>query len=179
MHREDAASVDRRGRRWSFGALRRGVLIAALVAVGSGLAAPVSAAQPYLEPLSDAGTEVISCGGFDARFTRSFTGTISVFVDGAGEPIRVLIVAHMVGSLENLSSGLTLPLRGDSIVAIDLADGTFAFTGNVLIGNRAGTGAVLKDVGRIVFDAADEIILWAGPHDLIAGGADALCAAVS
>jgi hypothetical protein len=154
--------------------------IAVIVLMFSATLAPsVAAAAPIVEPLVDGGSEVVPCSGFDAEFSRTFTGRITVFVSDAGEPTRIQIVAQMTGTLENLSTHEVLPLRGAVTVTIDLVGGTTAFTGNVLIGTRMGDGSVLKDIGRFVVDAADDIVLMAGPHDLISSGPDALCEAVA
>jgi hypothetical protein len=143
------------------------------------LAPPAAAASPIIEPLVDGGSEIVQCSGFDAEFSRTFTGRIVTFVSDGGEPTRIQIIARMTGSLENLSTHDVLPLSGAVTVTIDLIGGTTAFSGNVLIGTRMGDGSVLKDIGRFVVDAADDIVLIAGPHDLISNGPDALCEAVA
>lgn len=161
---------------------RRAARVAGAVTVlilAATLATPAAAAGPIIEPLVDGGSEIVPCPGFDAEFSRMFTGRITVFVSDAGEPTRIQIVAQMTGTLENLSTHEVLPLRGAVTVTIDLIGGTTAFTGNVLIGTRMGDGSVLKDIGRFVVDAADDIVLIAGPHDLISSGPDALCKAVA
>jgi hypothetical protein len=161
---------------------RRAVRVANAVTVlllAATLAPSAAAAAPIVEPLVDGGSEIVPCSGFEAEFSRNFTGRITVFVSDTGEPTRIQIVAQMTGSLENLSTHQVLPLRGSVTVTIDLIGGTTAFTGNVLIGTRAGDGGVIKDIGRFVVDAADDVVLIAGPHDLISGGPDALCTAVA
>lgn len=179
MDRQSATSIDETRRVALRRRAVRGATAILVLLVAATLAPSAAAAAPIVEPLVDGGSEIVPCSGFDAEFSRNFTGRITVFVSDAGEPTRIQVVAQMTGSLENLTTNEMLPLHGAVTVTIDLIGGTTAFTGNVLIGTRAGDGSVLKDIGRFVVDAADDVVLIAGPHDLISSGPEALCDAVA
>jgi hypothetical protein len=127
--------------------------------------APAAAAQPITEPLVEVNSEVIDCGTFSATLERNFSGTVTIYVNRAGEPTRIQAVAHLDGSIAS-DSGRAIPLRGDLLVVIDLVKGTTSFSGEVMMGTQAGSGAVIQDTGRLL--ATDvEFLLEAGPHDAI------------
>ncbi|HXG76561.1 MAG TPA: hypothetical protein VNJ53_08325 [Gaiellaceae bacterium] len=157
---------------------RHGRIFVAAVAAALALVAPAQAAQPRSEAITDAGTDVVSCDGFDAVLQRSFDGRVTVFFDGEGNPVRLQVLVNVSGSLTNTTTGLSLPVRGHVHFVFDFAAGTDTFVGPVFIVTRVGEGAVVKDVGRIVF-SGDGLVFEAGPHDAIASGGQALCDAVA
>jgi hypothetical protein len=138
---------------------------------------PVAAAAPASEPFTDGSSDVIDCGAFTAVFERVYTGTLTVFSNRAGDPIRIQFAAHLTGSLSG--NGQTLPLSGNVLVVIDLVRGTFAYNGTVVWAGRTGDGVVFQDSGRFLVGSDDSVLLDAGPHDLIESGPDTLCAALA
>ena len=148
-----------------------GLVLAVLVA------APVAAAQPYRERFIDEHpAEALDCGSFEATFQRTFVGTQMLFFNAAGDLIKVQVAAQMTGSLS--TDAVSIPLRGDVLVVIDLVRETFTFNGSVMIANQPGSGVVIQDTGRFQADFDDNVLLEAGPHDAIDQGIAAFCGAL-
>ena len=137
-------------------------------------AGPVSAVQPQLEAFVDASSEVIECGDVSATVERRYEGTLAVFFDKQGNPIRIQFAAQMTGSVTP-DGGEAIEVRGDVLVVIDLVRATFAYDGQVLMANEPASGAIIQDTGRFLVDDLDNVLLEAGPHDAIDSGGAIFC----
>jgi hypothetical protein len=159
-------------------------LMTAALAVGV-LAAPVAAATPYTEQITDLQVDTIDCGSFTVVMTRWFSGHFTVYFDADGNATRVQVTVSVTGTVVNTTTGTTLPLRGGLQQTLDFVAGTASFSGAVFLVTRAGKGSVITDVGRFVVQFVDEdpandiILLEAGPHDAIDLGDAAFCAALA
>ena len=74
----------------------------------------------------------------------------------------VLNSSHTILNDTNSVTGLTVHEHGHFIETFDLRTGTVTVTGNQEVANRPGTGVVVQDTGRIVFDADGNVVLFAG-----------------
>ncbi len=68
----------------------------------------------------------------------------------------------------------TLRLTGKRIETLDLVANTRTDVGIDFLMTDPGTGAVIHDIGRVVFDAPFHVSFEAGPHPVLHGDIDAL-----
>jgi hypothetical protein len=105
--------------------------------------------------------------------------------DNAGRLIRVMLTAFGGPfTITWSANGVTATTRSETVVVIFTLspDGsviTHAENGIVFNFVVPGVGTVLMDVGRLVFDEVGNLLFEAGPHQLLEGDIDALCAALS
>jgi hypothetical protein len=95
---------------------------------------------------------VANCGDFQILANGSGTTRTTVFVDGSGNPIRILFQGRYNGSLTNSVTGATL-MDSPSVanITLDLADGTQTNVGTFFNITAPGEGGVYFQTGRIVF----------------------------
>lgn len=145
-------------------------------------AGPVAAAQPYVTRSIVDGphVDVIDCGTFSATLERTLYGTATFFVDQHGQPLRLQVVANMVGTLTS-STGTVVQVRGHIHFVFDFVEGTYTFDGQVFMANRPGVGVVIQDTGKYVTDSSEPpiVVFEAGPHNVTDIGAAVFCAALS
>ena len=130
----------------------------------------VSATPPVVETFTN--EESFSFAGpcpNDVTLAESFTEDlrITTFVDKEGTPVRVQIHSNFVGVVTNPETGATVEDIGHNTVMLDLVEGTETTVGLVFSSTVPGVGVVFHDVGRLVFDAAGNMIFEAGPHDVL------------
>jgi hypothetical protein len=103
-----------------------------------------------------------------------------VYFDAAGSPIREVLNVEHFSNDSNSVTGLLLHEHGH-LVTIDLVSGTQTVTGNSEIINRPGTGVVIQDVGRAVFDQYGNLVFFAGGsnHSQLLGGEQVFCEALA
>jgi hypothetical protein len=154
-----------------------GVAATLLLAIPSA----ASAQAPFRESVSFTGSDFIQCDGFQDQFTDFFNGKAATYFDSAGNPIRIVIHWEHHSNDTNSVTGLTLHEHGHFTETIDLLTGTDTATGNQEIINRPGTGVVVQDVGRVVFDANGDIVFFAGgrKHSQTLLGEQVLCDALA
>jgi hypothetical protein len=158
--------------------MRRSMLLGAVTAVALALVVPAHATPPQSQSIAATQLDSMSCAGFDANIERDFTGRETAFFDQQGNVVRVQVAADMSGSVTNSVTGKTVALRGHIFIDINPATGSATWVGPVWLGNDPGAGSVIKDTGRIVFDANGNIAFEAGPHDVIDTNGAVFCAAV-
>ena len=143
------------------------------------LAQPALATPPQTYSVSGTNSDVIHCGTFDDNFTDVFSGRGTVFLDNAGNPIRV--VEHFVSHSTDTNSvtELTLHEHDQSTITMDLRTGQLSIAGGPIRMNRKGQGIVIQDTGIVVFDAAGNVIFEGGPHEVLNQGDQVFCAALS
>ena len=109
---------------------------------------------------------VANCGDFQILANGSGTARTTVFVDGSGDPIRILFQGVYKGTLSNSVTGATL-MDSPSVanITLDLADGTQTNVGTFFNITSPGQGGVYFQTGRIVFPIdGGEPIFIAGPQ---------------
>ena len=149
------------------------LLPAALAAVAVALLAlPVaaSAAPPLVATFHDEGSSPFAgpCPN-GVTLVGTFTEDVRVttFFDEAGTPVRAHITVNVVGVVTNPETGESVENPSHQTIIVDLVEGTEAQVGLIFKATVPGEGVVFHDVGRVVFDAADNVTFEAGPHDVL------------
>lgn len=104
------------------------------------------------------------CDGYNVIGDFDVTRRDVTYFDNDGNPIRVDIFVHYVGTLTNSVSGKTLADRGDVKNSIDPVNGTFTQVGGLRHTTVAGLGIVIQATGRIIQDDATGGILFVTPR---------------
>jgi hypothetical protein len=155
----------------------------ALVTAGAALSHPstASAATPSRTAFSFSNPGVTDCGVFNDEYTDFFDAHLIVFYDAGGNPTRVVIHWEHHSNDVNSVTGLTLHEHGDFTETIDLLAGTDTIAGNEEIMNRPGSGVVVQDVGKVVYDADGNLVFFAGgrQHSEVLLGDQVLCGALA
>jgi hypothetical protein len=165
--------------------MRRSVALVGLFALTAvfGLLGPATAAgrAPERSTFSFSNPGVIDCGSFKDQFTDFFAAHAVTYFDRAGDPIRIVIHWEHHSNDTNSVTGLTLHEHGHFTETIDLLSGTDTITGNQEIANRPGTGVVVQDVGKVVYDADGNLVFFAGgrQHSEVLLGDQVLCDALA
>jgi len=109
------------------------------------------------------------------------TDRIQTFYDAGGNPVKVVDHGGFVETDTNSVTGKTLPFSQTWINTFDLAAGTRTVVGKAFMMTEPGQGAVIRDTGRVVFDAPEHVIFESGPdHQVLHGDIDQLaCTALS
>jgi len=130
----------------------------------------VSAAPPVVETFHDEGSFSFAgpCPN-GVTLVGTFTEDVRVttFFDRAGNPVRLQIKVNASGEVTNPETGQSVENPAHTTVFVDLVEGTVAQVGLVFKATVPGVGVVFHDVGRVVFDAAGNLIFEAGPHDVL------------
>lgn len=143
-------------------------LVAAAVALLT-LPLAVSAAPPEVESFND---EVSFTFAGPCPNGVTLVGTfmeevrVTTFFDQAGNPVRAQIKVNHFGVITNPVTGESVEDPIHQTIIVDLVDGTTTQVGLVFSATVPGVGVVFHDVGRVVFDAEDNLIFEAGPHDV-------------
>jgi len=155
------------------------LVLAGLVASVAG--APAAAAMPperFTVESDDQFTDTESCGfPFDVRFVGSID--VTLFFDNDGNLIRVQGVGSDVATATNPANGKTATGVDHWLEVENVESGESAVLGLFLHLNFPGAGIVLIEAGNITFDAEDNVIHLAGPHQVFAGDFSALCEALA
>lgn len=154
------------------------LVLAVALAVPLAFAAVASADVPAIEQqtLHRSIPNFIQCPGFTVAGEFDVERTVMTFVDQNGAPIRQVIHVHFVGTLINTSSGQSIPDEGNQIVTNDLVTGTSTTHGRVRVDTVPGEGVILAQVGRVVRDAAGNLIFFAGQNDFLTRDFNDFCA---
>ena len=164
--------------RWTL-AVRGVVALAGAFALSGVSAAWAGTPDRFEFSSSDPGT--VDCGTFEDQFTDFVEAVGTVYFDQSGEPVRIIIHWEHHSNDTNSVTGLTLHEHGHFTEAIDLLSGTDTITGNEEVMNRPGTGVVVQDVGKVVYDADGNLVFFAGGrnHSEVLLGDEVLCAALA
>jgi hypothetical protein len=114
--------------------------------------------------------------GFPISAELTGDGTFEIFMDANGDFIRAQLHLRITGSLT--ANGLSVRF-GRSINQFFELDGTVTEVGLVFRDSMPGTGVVLMDRGRLVFDGEGQLVFEAGPHPQLHGDYGTLCAALT
>lgn len=159
-----------------FSYLRRHMLVGvAVVALGFVAIGSASAATPTREVLGPFPYEFsVDCGPYGFDFAIDVQGQENVWVetfsDVAGEPVKVVIHSTFRETDANSVTGKTLPFRGLLVRTLDLVAGTRTDVGTMFLMTDPGSGIVIQDIGRVVFDASFQVAFEAGHHEVLHGG---------
>jgi hypothetical protein len=151
--------------------------LAAALAVPLAFAAVAAADAPTIEQqtLHRSIPNFIQCPGFTVAGEFDVDRTVMTFLDQNGTPIRQVIHVHFAGTLTNRSTGKSIPDAGNQIATIDLVTGTNTVDGRVRVDTVPGEGAILFQVGRVVRDAAGNVIFFAGQNDFLTRDFEKFC----
>ena len=140
--------------------------LSTLVSSASLLVAPAAeAAPPIVTEGTDAGDDFLTdCGDFDLRDSWTLDWRGKVFLDGQGEPTR--IVEHVAGSDTFYNSVTRESVTGtiNSGETVDFVDGTVTQNGATGRITVPGHGVVFFDVGKFVIDFEEGLTFLAGHH---------------
>jgi hypothetical protein len=138
---------------------------------------PIEEHFPVVEPES-------SVCGFPISWDYSGQLTIQVFFDADGKPTGVHVLGVTSGELS--ANGITLRTQQANNRHYDLVQNTVVETGIVFKYLLPGTGVVLMDRGRLVWNIDPEAgemvgdpIFEAGPHPSLHGDFGELCAVLT
>ena len=126
-----------------------------------------------------------SCGSFDVIQNGTFTVPFTVFYDQAGNETKGIFHVNEVGTLSNSVTGKSVPFFSHNAVIFtygtpgDDSTVTLIQPGEVYTVTLPGSGLILHDVGRVIFAPDGTITFEAGPHQLLHGEVQKLCAALS
>jgi hypothetical protein len=149
-----------------------------VLAVSLAFAAVASADAPTIvqQTLHRSIPNFIQCPGFTVAGEFDVERTVMTFVDQGGTPLRQVTHVHFVGTLTNTSTGKSIPDEGNQIVTNDLVTGTSTTDGRVRVDTIPGEGVILAQVGRVIRDAAGNLIFFAGQNDFVTRDFDQFCA---
>jgi hypothetical protein len=161
--------------------MRKTFAVAGCAAAVALLAASAAYAdQPaftHNEPITFDQFDTTSCA-FPFREIGDGFVSRTVFVDENGNPTRILTHFNLDGVAVNEANGKTAQLQENLIVNRDLETGERTWSGMRIKATMPGGGALLIDVGRVIFDSTGEVIFEAGQHQLIHEDFADFCAAM-
>ena len=160
--------------------LRTQLVLVVSLLLALALATPALATRPQTASNSGTNSGVINCPGFDDNFTDVFSSQATLFFDNAGNPIRITehVVSHSTDT--NSVTGLSLHEHDRYLITVDLRTGRLSIAGAPIRMNRKGQGIVIHDTGIVVFDAEENVIFEAGPHEVLNQGEEVVfCRALS
>jgi hypothetical protein len=96
-----------------------------------------------------------------------------------GPPTRILTHFNFDGVAINEATGKTAQLQENLIVDSDLESGERTWSGIRIKATMPGGGALILDVGRVIFDASGEVIFEAGQHQLLHEDFEDFCTAMA
>lgn len=160
--------------RWRLGAI--GMLIVAFAGLTG---SPATAVEPTIVRIPIELTLVDNTCPFPTL--DHFEGQIIqiTYFDDAGSAIRrdSHIIVHI--TVTNPETGTTLTGQEAALFRRDLVEGTLERIGLFVVVTLPGSGFVLLEAGRVVFDASGNVTFEAGVHQLVTGDVGEYCAALS
>jgi hypothetical protein len=146
-------------------------------------AAPETGHFPIEEHIAVIEPESSACG-FPISSDFSGQGTFQVFLDADGNPTGAHVVEVTSGALS--ANGITIRFRSADNRDFDFSQNTMVETGVVFQYQLPGTGVVLMDRGRLVWNIDPETgemvgppVFEAGPHPELHGDLGDLCAVLT
>jgi hypothetical protein len=130
----------------------------------------VSAAPPVVETFHNEDSSPFAgpCpNGVTLFFSFTEDVRVTTFFDEAGTPVRTQITVNFDGVVTNPETGESVENPAHQTIIVDIVEGTVVEVGLTFKATVPGEGVVFHDVGRVVFDAAGDVIFEAGPHDVL------------
>ena len=127
----------------------------------------------------------ISCGSFQVLESVTATVRFTIFYNQAGNVTQAVFHLRLVGTLSNSVTGKSVPEKEDRTETDtfatpgDVSTVTVTVTGQVITVTVPGSGLIVHDVGRVVFAPDGTLTFEGGPHQLLHGEVQELCAALS
>lgn len=134
--------------------------------LGNETLALASARKPERAPINETYSFALDCGSFTGLAEGSITGHETVFFDREGNPSRLQAHLRYRATITNTATGKTLKDDSSYSFKVDFVTGVQEVNGRVYDVKDRETGFRIKDVGRLVFDAAGNITFEAGRHDV-------------
>jgi hypothetical protein len=159
-----------------------GAVALTLSALTGGVPSASAAAAPTHDTVTIQVSDSIDCGSFSDNFTDFYTGSETTFYDAAGNITKQIIHWTHTSNDVNSTTGYTIHEHGSFTETIDYVAGTDANAGSFEIATKPGTGIVIADVGRIVYDAHGNVVFFATSHVrrlAFSGGDERYCSALS
>ena len=150
----------------------------AMVMAGTVVAAPPETLDR--SPLDIMFVDDQICPGIDVLTTFVGKRSATVYRDGDGNDLRLVINVQYWGTFTNLADpDLTVSSPGHRHITFDFVDNTFTDVGVYRNVTVKGSGNILHDSGRLV-ETLDTAILIAvsGPHEDYSGDLDGFCGAL-
>lgn len=163
------------------GQMRRRIVVGVAAIALLGVAPVARADQPMHTREDDVHIDqfdTTSCA-FPFREIADGFVTRTVYVDENGTPTRVRTHFSFDGVAINEANGKTAQLQENLVVFRDLETGVREWAGMRIKATMPGGGALLLDVGRVVFDANLQPIFEAGQHQLLHEDFAEFCAAMA
>jgi hypothetical protein len=159
------------------------------IAAAAGLIVPAAgvadAATPEKGPVEVLPYEFSAdCSPYGFAFENNVQGQeslwVETFFDAQGNPVRQVTHDSFVETDTNSVSGFSLRASGRRTDTLDVVAGTRTVVGKSFLMTAPGSGDVVHDVGRVVFDAPFHVSFEAGRHDDLHGLTNELvCAALA
>ena len=153
----------------------RSIVAVAVIGAGMLAASPVSATAPeQLGPnFYDVTFIGFDCGDFDIEIASQGSDRLTVFFDAAGDITRLTYYARFPRDvMTNTVTGRSIVVRGEFQQTLAPIPGTDDFSVTIVgfryLVNQPGLGATIREVGRITYAQAEELLITfqAGHHDL-------------
>jgi hypothetical protein len=124
---------------------------------------------------------VVDCGTFVDNFTDFYHVRETDLFDDDGNLLSITYDAEHHSNDVNSVTGFAVHEHGHFHEVDDFIKGTYTITGAQEIANRKGSGVVIADVGRIVYDSSFELAFFAGNrnHTNYVQGEQIYCDALS
>ena len=148
------------------------------IAAAAGLIVPVAAvadaAAPQKGPVEVVPYEFSAdCSPYGFAFENNVQGQeslwVETFFDAQGNPVRQVTHDSFVETDTNSVSGFSLRASGRRTDTLDFVAGTRTVVGKSFLMTAPGSGGVVHDAGRVVFDAPFHVSFEAGRHDDLHG----------
>jgi hypothetical protein len=157
--------------------------LVAILAVAMLAAGPASAntVRRHIVHVNETYVDSDTCS-FDITVHASGTFLVAKFFDNSGSLYKQVFEAHGQFTLTWTAKGTTLTMQNQAFNVTLLFDSngrveTATYNGPVFVVTAPGSGVVLLDAGRVVFDRKGNILFEAGPKQELHGDVDAFCAA--
>jgi hypothetical protein len=148
-------------------------LVVALAATSAAVATP-----PSTQTFSgDYGPATENCGGFVLEFWGSVDVRETAYVDQQGNATRIAAHVQLTETDRNTSTGKSIQVRAAFTDVFDFVSGTETINGQVFMANDPGSGAVLQDTGKIVFNSDGSVVIH-GPHEVFDSQSGIFCDAL-
>jgi hypothetical protein len=138
---------------------------------------PASAAAPDIYWIEEEFSYQVQCDGFTLDGEGTDLIRVATFYDKEGNPVRTVLNIRYAGTLIHSVTGETWRDPQYAMFQIDHLKGTAGYAGLIYRITVPGKGVVVIDAGRVVF-GEEGVIFEAGPHQVLNGGDQVLCAAL-